>query len=309
MNLIPLLTIMNIVRFYRKKILDAMTYLLLGVAALAVTCQDIFKKQFNARAKGGVFFFGGMISLCAMLFFIAVNRDWAWNTALLFPAAAFALSYATCTVFTVLAIRHGSLAKTTLIVSCSLLVPSFYGILFLKEPVSATLIVGLVLLVVGLVLINRETDRENAKPVSKKWVLFVLLSFLGNGMCSTVQKAEQLRFGDAGKNLFMILALAMVTVMLLALSFLLREERALWRRTLLVGWPWALLCGCANGLTNMLTLYLNPLLPASVMYPVISAGGIVLCFLYATLVEKERFDWRQRLGFLIGVVSIVLLNL
>lgn len=286
-----------------------MNYVLLSVAAVAVTCQDIFKQKYNVRSKGGIFFFSGMISLFAMIGFILINRDWRWNSILLFPAGVFAVSYALCTVFAVLAIRHGSLAKTTLIVSCSLLIPSFYGVILLREPVSATLIIGLVLLVVALVLINYEKSGGNNKPITWKWAIFVSLAFLGNGMCSTVQKAEQMRFGNVGKNLFMIMALGMVTVFLFLLSVLTKEERALWRDSLQKGWHWALLCGAANALTNFLTLYLNPFLPASVMYPVISAGGIVLSFLYATLIYKERFDQRQKLGFLIGVLSVILLNL
>ena len=284
-------------------------YHLLGVAAVAVTCQDIFKQKYKSRSHGGTFFFSGMISLFAMLCFLMVNRDWSWNTALLIPAAGFALAYATCTVFTVLAIRHGSLAMTSLIVSCSLLIPSFYGVLWLKEAVSATLVIGLVLLIMALFLINYEKKNQKVSPITWKWSIFVFLAFVGNGLCATVQKAEQIRFGDEGRNLFMLLALAMVSVSLFVVSFLVKQERIMWKETVRNGWCWAFLCGIANALTNYLTLYLNSFLPASFIYPVISAGGIVLSFLYSTLVIREQFHWRQRFGFFIGVLSVILLNL
>ena len=71
----------------------------------------------------------------------------------------------------------------------------------------------------------------------------------------------------------------------------------------------AALCGVFNGLCNYLVLYLNPRLPASVMFPVISAGSVVLVFVYATLVQHEKFNLRQKIGYALGVVSIVLLNL
>ena len=286
-----------------------MVYLLLGLVAVTVTCQSVFQQRFNTRTKGSVLFFGAMISLFAMIFFLAVNRDWSWNPILLLPAGGFAAGYATCTVFTVLAIRHGSLAKTTFMISCSLLIPSFYGILFLNEHVSVTLVIGILLLIVALWLINYEKKDENTRRMTWKWVLFVSLAFVGNGMCSVVQKAEQMMFGTDGKDLFMILALAMVTVSLLILSFVFKEERMLCLNTLQKGWYWALLCGFANGLTNSLVLYLNTLLPASLMFPVISAGGIILSFLYSTVIVKERFDLRQKIGFLIGVISVVLLNI
>ena len=75
------------------------------------------------------------------------------------------------------------------------------------------------------------------------------------------------------------------------------------------GLPLAALCGISNGLCNYLVLYLNSRLPASVMFPVISAGSVVLVFVYATLIQREKFNLRQKIGYALGVLSIVLLNL
>lgn len=281
-------------------------YVVLGVTALTVTCQDIFKKKFNQKSNTGVFSFGGMISFFAMLFFIAVNRDWSYSVSQLFYSFGFAVAYTTATLFAVLAIKYGSLAKTTLIVSCSLLIPSFYGIIFLGEPVGVKLVLGTALLVVALIMINYEKDTS---PTSLKWAIFALLAFVGNGMCSVVQKIEQNTFGNEGQNVFMIVALAMVTVMLFVMSLASKEERRERKRVLRVGWLWAALCGVCNGLCNYLVLYLNTRLPASVMFPVISAGSVVLVFFYATLIQHEKFNLRQKIGYAIGILSIVLLNL
>ena len=281
-------------------------YAILGITALTVTCQDIFKKKFNQKCNTGVFSFGGMISFFAMLFFIAVNRDWSYSVSQLFYSFGFAVAYTTANLFAVLAIKYGSLAKTTLIVSCSLLIPSFYGIIFLGEPVGVKLVLGTVLLVVALIMINYEKDTS---PTSLKWAIFALLAFVGNGMCSVVQKIEQNTFGNEGQNVFMIVALAMVTVMLFVMSLASKEERRERKRVLRVGWLWAALCGVCNGLCNYLVLYLNPRLPASVMFPVRSAGSVVLVFFYATLIQREKFNLRQKIGYAIGIVSIVLLNL
>lgn len=290
-----------------------MNYALLGVIALSVTVQNVLKQKYNDRVKGGVLFFSGLCSLFAMLFFLAINRDWSYRAELLLPSFGFGLSYATASVCTVLAIRYGSLAKTSLIVSCSLLIPSFYGILFLREPVGWSLIVGTVLLVIALVLTNYQKSSEEDKKHGYclwKWILFVFLAFVGNGMCSTVQKMEGLRYGDEGKNMFMIVALAMATVMLWLVSALMKEERSVMKESLRRGWLLGSSSGIINGLTNALVMLLNARnMPASVMFPVISGGGIVLIFLYATLIRKERFNPRQTAGFALGVISIVLLNL
>lgn len=285
-----------------------MTYLFLGIAILAVTGQDIFKKKFNQKSTGGSFLFTAMLSAFAMLFFAAINRDFDYNPILLIPSAAFALSFATANFFAVQAIRCGSLAKTCLISSFSLLIPSGYGILFLGEPVSLTRIGGLLLLICSLVLINHEKG-DVQKKTPAKWYLFAFLTFLGNGMCSTVQKAKQEIFGKEGDNLFMIAALAMVTVIMLALSLCSKEERTQTKEILRHGLLWAMLCGIANGLTNYLVLLLNARLPASALFPLLSSGHLILAFLYAVLVARERLTRRQCIGFWTGVASIVLLNL
>ena len=284
-----------------------MTYLLLGIAALAVTCQNVFKKKFNKSCDGSAFFFTGMIALCAMLFFVAINRDFYYTPILLIPSAAFAISYALATIGAVLAIGCGSLAKSSLIISFSLLIPSFYGILFLKEPITPSLWIGTLLLITSFVMISYDKE-EFQKKGTWKWYVFVLLAFLGNGLCSTVQKAKQ-EYTPLGDNLFMIVALGMVAVIMLLISLLIKSDRSKIKETVRHGvWP-ALVCGVANGLTNLLVIYLNPKIPASTLFPVISGGNVILSFLYSVFVIREKFSPRQIIGFLVGVVSIVLLNL
>ena len=285
-----------------------MTYLFLSIAVLAVTGQDIFKKKFNQKSRGGSFLFTAMLSAFAMLFFVAINRDFDYRPILLIPSTAFAISYATANFFAVQAIRCGSLAKTSLIISFSLLIPSLYGILFLNEALSFSLVAGLLLLICSLALINYE-KRDFQEKTPAKWYLFVFLAFLGTGMCSTVQRAKQEIFGKEGDNLFMIVALAMVTVIMSVISLCSKEEKVQTKEIIRHGLLWAMLCGLANGLTNYLVILLNTRLPASTLFPVLSSGKLVLAFLYSILVVREKLNRRQLIGFWVGVASIILLNL
>ena len=282
-----------------------MNYLLLLLIVVFCTGQNITKQLYNRRCTGGVYYFSGMIALFAMLFFVVTNRDWSFRPQQLIPAAAFALAYASATLFMVLAIKHGSLALTSLFNSYSLLIPSFYGILFLKEPVGWPLILGFILLAISLWLTNYQ---KSSTPISIVWVIFVLLAFLGNGMCSTVQKAEQQVFAQSEQNMIMILALGMVAIILLGISLCTRE-RTEWKSCSAAGIPLALLCGLMNGAVNALVIYLNQRLPASVMFPVISAGVLILIMPYSVFVCRERFSRNQWLGFAAGVASVILLNL
>ena len=287
-----------------------MNYFLLFLTALFIVFQKVCQDRYNARRDSGVFFFAGMISFFAMCFFAAVNRDWTWSNELILPAVSFGLSYAAATVFVVLAIKSGSLAKTTLITSYSLMVPAFAGLIVLRESLGIPMLVGLVLLVVSLWLTNyRKASADVPKEkVTLKWIVFVLLAFVGNGMCSTVQKLTPHFLGaDINQNLYMIAALGLSSAVLITASFLTKETNL--KATLKIGGPLALLDGLFNGAVNYLAIYLNQFIPASVMFPVLSAGEIILIVPYSLLVRREKFTAAQWVGFAVGVVSVVLLNL
>ena len=287
-----------------------MNYFLLFLTALFIVFQKVIQDRYNAKCRSGVFLFSGMISFFAMCFFMAVNRNWVWSSELIIPAVSFGLSYAAATVFVVLAIKCGSLAKTTLITSYSLLVPAFAGLIILREPLGIPMIAGMILLVLSLWLTNhRKKSADTPKEkISLKWLVFVLLGFVGNGMCSTVQKLAPHYLGaDVNLTLSTIAALGLSTVVLVAASFLTRETDL--KSTLKVGGPLSLFCGLFNGAVNYLAIYLNQFIPASVMFPVLSAGELILIVPYSLLVRRERFTAKQWVGFGVGVVSVVLLNL
>ena len=275
-----------------------MNYFLLFLTALFIIFQKICQDRYNAKRDSGV------------CFFMAVNRDWTWSNELIIPAVAFGLSYAAATVFIVLAIKCGSLAKTTLITSYSLLVPALAGLIVLREPLGIPMLLGRVLLVVSVWLTNRKKgdDTTSKDRITLKWVVFVLLGFVGNGMCSTVQKLTPHFLGnDVNQNLYMIAALGLSSAVLITASFCTKEIDL--KATLKIGAPLSLFCGLFNGAVNYLAIYLNQFIPASVMFPVLSAGEIILIVPYALLVRREKFTAAQWVGFGVGVVSVVLLNL
>ena len=287
-----------------------MNYFLLFLTALFIIFQKVCQDRYNARRDSGVFLFSGMISFFAMCFFMAVNRNWVWSSELIVPAVAFGLSYAAATVFVVLAIKCGSLAKTTLITSYSLMVPALAGLIVLREPLGVPMLVGMVLLVLSLWLTNYRKKSADApkEKITLKWIVFVLLAFVGNGMCSTVQKLTPHFLGaDINQNLYMIAALGLSSVVLITASVLTKETNL--KATLKIGAPLALLDGLFNGAVNYLAIYLNQFIPASVMFPVLSAGEIILIVPYSLLVRREKFTAAQWVGFGVGVVSVVLLNL
>lgn len=67
--------------------------------------------------------------------------------------------------------------------------------------------------------------------------------------------------------------------------------------------------GLFNGLYNYLMVILATKLPSVVLYPVVCSGNMILLFLVALLVYHEKFRWYQCVGYTLGLIAIILLNI
>lgn len=279
----------------------------LVLVVLGISVQGIAQKAYNRRVAGGVFsftaasaFFAGIVHLLVSGGKLDFSGDF------LIYSIVFALSYCAASLFMLLAIGCGSLSLTSLLMQYSLLIPTAYGLLMLDEPVKFWLFVGIAMLMVSLVLINQEGKVEK-KQITLRWGVCVLLMFLGNGICATTQKIQQVHFNGQYKSEFMVVAMAISVVVLLVMAVITEKKEVL--PHLKKGIGTYTVCGLANGVSNFLVLTLAVTVPASVMYPIIASGGVVATALVARFVYKETLSRPQKIGFVLGVLAIIALNL
>lgn len=282
-----------------------MNALLLLTTLVCLSMQSVFRKIYAGRTGGGgVYTYTVIAGAGTLLFFIATSKGFVWDARIIPYAVIFAISYIVAGVFGLKAIATGSLSLTSLVTNCSLILPTFYGLIFLSEESSVFLYAGIILLIAALVMVNKTGETT---PVTGKWLLFVSVAFIGNGMCSISQKAQQDAFAGAGKNELMIIALAIVVVV--NFVFVLLTERKNLVSYVKKGWLNGLLGGAFNGVVNLFVMFLVGRLPASVVFPLISGGGIVLTYIISRVFYKEKLSRQQTIGFMLGIASIVLLNL
>ncbi len=289
-----------------------MNAFLLILVVLGITTQNVTKKIYSEKSKGGAYTFSALSALVALIFFLfssGGNLRFTW--AFLPHAIGFAATYSLSIIFSFLAIKEGPLSLTSLVTSYSLLIPTIYGLIAWGEKFSFLFAIGLVLLIVSIFLIRLEPkadkDEKEKKRLTPKWILYVLLAFIGGGGCSAVQKGQQLAFRGAYKNEFMIVALSItfVATIVCALCFEKKDTLMHAKRGLFL----YVLCGAANGAVNLMVLILSLRMPASVMFPIISAGGILASAILSMTVYKEKLSILQKIGLLLGILSIVILNL
>jgi uncharacterized membrane protein len=278
--------------------------LLLIAVILGVTIQQMTKKSYNLKIENGAYGFGAMSSLMALIVFMITsggNLDFKWS---LVPYSfLFAISYTDGVVFSILAIVEGPLALTSLMIQYSLMIPTIYGFFGNAKP-SVFLVIGIVFLLVSLVFIN--LNKKGGKGINLKWGIYAFLAFLGNGFCSTFQMIQQDKFDGGYKSEFMIIAL-IISIVVLGVAALCTERKGIVKKVT-TGAHWYIICGLANGLVNLFMLFLANY-PASIVFPVVSAGGIVTTALAGIIIYREKLSVMQIIGMVLGTASIVFLNL
>lgn len=284
-----------------------MNYLFLILITFGISIQQIAKKAYNQKVMNGAFGFSAASSLFALLFFaVTITQKLSFNSEFLIYSILFALCYSVATVCSFMSVLTGPLSISSLVIQYSLIIPTVYGLIAYKELISALLIIGITLLLISLFLVNLEEKGEK-KKITLKWGVYTFFAFVANGGCSTIQKIQQENCNGNYKNEFMVIALA-ITVVSLVFFALITEKKEM-VLNIKKGFLLCFICGIANGMVNYLVLVLSLRMPASIMFPIISAGGIVLTALISIFFYKEKLSIQQKVGLILGTLAIVVLNL
>lgn len=290
-----------------------MAYVFLVAVVILCAVQNVSQKQYSLKVRHqDSFMFAAVCAFSALLFFL-VSSGFKLNISSEFVpySIGFAVAYACANIGLFFSVLLGPLSMTLLISSYSLLLPTLYGMIFLKEKLGVAGYIGILLLAVSLFLVNMKSKKENLSAEKKKislgWIAALTLHFAGNGFCSIFQKMQQSACNGNYKNEFMILALAIVFVTLFTAS--LAASRKNVGQKIVEGLPYGIIKGVANGIVNLLVMILTAMLPTAILFPSISGGGLVLGFFIAVFLYREKLSATQTLGYAIGTISVVLLNL
>lgn len=240
-----------------------------------------------------------------MLFFLILSKfhlDFKFE--LLPYSVVFAIFIALTPVFQIYAVMNGSMAITSLAMPYSLIIPTIHGVVFLNEDIGINAYIGFVLLLTSIFMLNAKKE-DNIK-ISIKWLISVFMVFAGNGLSSVIIKLQQLEFNENYKNEFMIITFLVAAILSFMMAIFKKDNL---KQELKECFKWAVCNGTANGGVNLLTLILTGLIPSAILFPSVSAGGIALTFVIAVLIYKERLSKVQLIGYMLGIASVILLNL
>ncbi len=283
-----------------------MEYLFLCVAATGVTFQNFMSKQFNTRAKvTNPYFYSATVAFFAMMFFFVSSGGELHFTKDFLPySVAFGVVYGITFYANVKAMKYGPLSITAFVISISLLIPTLFGVVVLNEQIGILKYIGIILLVLALVFINIK--KSNNMKLSLKWALFAVMCFLGNGFLSVIQKIQQMTFSGGYKSEFMIAALIIVSLLFFILGLRVQGNK---KKMIGECIKYAAPAGLANGMVNFFVMVLTAVLPTAILFPSVSAINLCLTFVLALVVFREKLSKTQTIGYILGIISVVLLNM
>ncbi len=310
-----------------------MTSILLYIGTIAASCaQSAFTKQNTRSGDGsaesaGTFNLFKAVAVFAVLLLIFLF-DRSWNVATIGWGAAYGVLLTVSMITGYYALKTGPMALTSMIVSFSLLIPYAYGIVFLGEKPKLVQVAGLGMFLLALVLINwnnlhvkRDAHAKdgvhtgsgaNAAPgaaqpqkVSGRWAMFTALTLAANGLCSIVQKGHQNIYPGMYTSWFMAVA-GLTACILFLVRFVWQKNKVKLKAKGAV--KYGILSGMFNGIANLILLILAATENASILYPVVSAGTMLSVFVTGRVVFKEKMSMMQTVGFVVGLLAIVLLK-
>lgn len=181
----------------------------------------------------------------------------------------------------------------------SALLPMLLSLLLWRELPGSWQWLGIVLALGSMALIYFPVDKSDGNNFQSQ--LLFLFFFTGSGQFSNklFQKYALAEY----KNLYLLFIFG--TALLISLYFTWRQQKMPKFNDLLAG----LTVGIPNLFASYFLIAALDSLPTSVVYPIYSAGGIVLINFGSRLLFKERLSQRQLLSIGLTIVALVMINL
>lgn len=179
-----------------------------------------------------------------------------------------------------------------------ILIPMTFSIILWREYPTTLQWVGIVLAILSILIVNLSSEAKEKLDV--KYLLILL--FIFGGLAEFSNKIYQQYALNEYKDLFLFFVF--FTAFLISGFYTLRRKSVITKRDIFTGF--------AVGIPNLFSSYFLILaldgLKTSVVFPVYSAGSIVLITLGSFLIFKERIADKNKVAILLTVVALVLIN-
>lgn len=281
--------------------------LLLYTLIVLFTVTQSLSTKFYAKSSNNPYFYNAIKSFFALPLMLLLNGfNIQFDTITLILGITYGISLCLSMYSGYKALQTGPMSLTSLIVSFSIVIPILYGFIFCNESVTTYKIFGILFLMLAIILINTNSKKNPDTKINLKWCIFVLLTFLANGICSVIQKKHQILCPGKYAEEFMFFSMLLCAVIYILISL----KKFPLKQLLKTKGKWlGVLSTIAGTMANYLTLILVGMENASVLFPIISSGTIFTTVLCGVIVFKENLKFNQIIAIICGIASIFFLKI
>ena len=271
----------------------------------------VFQKKYQKTAgtsiKAGLLY-NALTGIFSAIMFLVINKFEIKLTGFSVLMAAIFATVVMMYIFIGFRIMEkGNMSLYTLfLMSGGMTVPYIFGVLFLNEELTIFRTLGLVAIIAAIVISNSGAEKPD-----KKQLILCLAVFILNGISSVTSKVHQISPAseivtspDFAFIVMMFKAIICSGVLLVCRKSLFGGETV---KLPIKSVIWVMLfASLSDGLTYMLQLIGATTLPATVLYPFVTGGSVILTSFAGVLVFKEKLSARQIVGIAICFVGTLL---
>lgn len=222
----------------------------------------------------------------------------------------FGIATALCAIFNMKALEKGPLSYTTVIISCSMIIPALSGLILYNESISIWQYVGIALMIISFVFaVDKKNDKNGASFI---WLILCFGAFIFCGAVGVMQKIHQSSVYKEELSSFLIIAFAVSAVFSIIMSIYYKFNKKQKITVLVSGkkikfFIIGIISGIGIALCNQINMFLAGAMPAVFFYPVVNGGCMILTTAAGIIIWKERLSAKQWFGLIMGMAAILLL--
>jgi drug/metabolite transporter (DMT)-like permease len=192
-------------------------------------------------------------------------------------------------------------AITASMIQLAVLIPITVSVLFYNETMSTNQLLGITLAVTSLPLLASKASQK--LEIDKTILPMILLTILVVGFSQTSTKILIQSGLQAENNFFFLAIFASASLLVMPLAYRNREQV---RKT---DAAYGFGVGVFNLLSNRSLLIALTTLPGAIVFPVSSAGSLLMVTIAAIILFKEKVSRANIVGIILTILAVVLINI
>ncbi len=290
-------------------------WLILLTAVIFAVLNNLFLHKFGNRDiknTGDILLFNSMISLIWAVIMLV------WGIAesgrFVFPSGGavlygilYGINLSFFLLFKMQSLATGPVSITSLIASCSFIVPTIFSVFYNSEKVGIIQLLGMAVMLAALFMCMDRRDKSISS--NKQWKIFVLMFFCAGGMIGIINKLFQASDAKTEINSMMLVASIVSAIVLAAEGFAMSGlQKTGLPKIYKSGIFYILICGIVSCVYNRLNVYLAGVMPGALLFPISNGSLIFLNTLTGVFIFKEKLSKIQIAGIIVGFLSIIMIG-